>query len=63
MLCPHCQRPVRLFNLQRSSLVKKLVPRCGACRRYVLTWAHKLVLAALALAAAVALAALLSRVL
>ena len=52
MRCPRCQRPVRLFNFQRSSLAKRVVPRCGACRRYVLTWAHKLLLAAFALAAA-----------
>lgn len=63
MRCPHCQRPIRLFNLQRSSLVKKLVPRCVACRRYILTWAHKPLLAALALAAVLAFATLLSKVL
>jgi hypothetical protein len=28
-----------------------VLPRCHACRRYVLTWAHKLVLTSLALAA------------
>jgi hypothetical protein len=50
MKCPHCQRPVKLFNFRRSSLVKKLLPRCGACHRYVLAWAHRLILAALALA-------------
>ena len=49
--CPDCGRPVRLFNLHRRNLVKKVLPRCGACRRYVLTRAHKLALAALALAA------------
>lgn len=51
MKCPHCQRPVKLFNFRRRSLVKKVLPRCGACRRYVFTWSHKLILAALALAA------------
>ena len=50
MKCPHCRRPVKLFNFRRSSLVKKLLPRCGACRRYVLAWGHRLILAALALA-------------
>jgi hypothetical protein len=48
MKCPDCARPVRLFNLRRRGLVKKALPRCLACRRYVLTWAHKAVLAALA---------------
>jgi hypothetical protein len=58
MKCPHCQRPVKLFNLQRSSLLKKILPRCGACHRYVLTWAHKLIVALLALAAVFILLAL-----
>jgi hypothetical protein len=49
MNCPHCQRPVRLFNFQRSSLLKKVLPRCGACHRYVLLWGHKAVFGALIL--------------
>lgn len=51
MKCPYCGRAVRLFNLGRSNPVKKVLPRCQACHRYVLTAAHKAVLAALALAA------------
>ena len=51
MKCPYCGRHVRLFSPRRSSLLKKVLPRCHACRRYVLTRAHKLVLASLALAA------------
>ena len=38
-----CQRPVR----SSGALVRKALPYCGACRRYVLTPAHKLTLAAL----------------
>jgi hypothetical protein len=59
MKCPHCQRPVKLFNLQRSSPLKKILPRCGACHRYVLTWVHKLIVALLALTAFFGLLALL----
>lgn len=51
MNCPHCQRPVKLFNFRRSSLIKKVLPRCGACHRYVLLWGHKLALGALGLTA------------
>ena len=51
MHCHYCHRRVRLFNFQRSSLLKKVLPRCGACHRYVLLWVHKLALGVLALAA------------
>lgn len=54
MKCPYCQRPVKPFNFRRSNPIKKVLPRCGACHRYVLTWAHWLILAALALALALA---------
>ncbi len=43
MKCPYCQRPVRPSGRQ----MRKALPNCGACRRYVLTPAHKLTLAAL----------------
>jgi hypothetical protein len=46
MNCPKCQRPVKLFNLRRHSLIKKVVPRCGACHIYVLSWVHKIILLA-----------------
>jgi hypothetical protein len=59
MKCPYCQRPVKAFNLRRSSPIKKVLPRCGACHRYVLAWPHKLMLAALAVAASFALLRLL----
>ena len=49
MICPHCQRPVKFFNFRRSSLLKKVLPRCSACHRYVLQWGHKLALTALVL--------------
>jgi hypothetical protein len=51
MRCPYCQRPVRPFG----PLMKKALPYCGACRRYVLSQAHKLTLAIVALAALLAL--------
>jgi hypothetical protein len=47
MKCPFCQRPVR----RSGGLIKRALPYCVACRRYVLAPAHKLTLAALALAA------------
>ena len=50
MHCRYCHRRVRLFNFQRSSFLKKVLPRCGACHRYVLSWGHKLALGFLALA-------------
>ena len=37
MKCPYCQRPARR---------RYLLPWCGACRRYLLTWAHVLTIAA-----------------
>ena len=37
MKCPYCQRPARR---------RFLLPWCGACRRYLLTWAHVVTLAA-----------------
>lgn len=49
MKCNYCQRPVLLFNFSRRRLRRKLLPYCGSCRRYALTWAHKSVLAILAL--------------
>ena len=49
--CPYCRRPVKLINLRRSNPVKWVLPRCGACHRYVLSWPHKLALTLLALAA------------
>jgi hypothetical protein len=57
MKCPHCQRLVR----PSGALMKKALPYCGACRRYVLTPAHRLTLAALALAALLLLLMLLGR--
>ena len=39
--------------------MKKILPRCGACHRYVLTWVHKLIVALLALTAFFGLLALL----
>ena len=57
--CPYCQRPVKLVNPRRRNLLKKVLPRCGACHRYVLAWPHKLTLALLALAAAFMLLKLL----
>lgn len=59
MKCPYCQRPVKLFNLQRSNLIKKVLPRCGACHRYALNWVHKSILIAFGLAAFLALLKLL----
>ena len=47
MKCPYCQRPVRWFAPERSGLVKKVLPRCRACRRYVPRWPHALTLLAL----------------
>ena len=46
MTCPYCRRPVR----PSGALIRKALPYCGACRRYVLTPARKLTLAAFALA-------------
>lgn len=59
MYCPHCQRPVKFFNLRRSSLLKKVLPRCGACHRYVLHWGHRLAVASVALVASLVLLKLL----
>ena len=55
MKCPYCRRPVR----PSGALIRKALPYCGACRRYVLTPARKLTLAALALAALLILLMLL----
>jgi hypothetical protein len=50
MKCSYCQRPVLLFNFQRRRLRRKVLPYCGSCHRYALTWAHLVILAMSALA-------------
>ena len=49
--CPYCARPLRDLGL-----------RCRACRRYVLSWPHMVVLSAVVLLVALLLLELLFRV-
>ncbi|MFN2455531.1 MAG: hypothetical protein ABR577_15070 [Pyrinomonadaceae bacterium] len=51
MRCHYCDRPVRMIDLRRHRLLHKFLPYCGACHRYVLTWAHIIVFAVLSVVA------------
>ncbi len=50
MKCPYCRRPVRMFAFERKHLLRKILPYCRICNRYVLSWVHLILIVGLVIA-------------